>query len=237
MPLLSGRINKNKGLKERFYRFEMVRTRLSESEKAIIRTNYANGNAPSAIAALLGRSPSTVRAYHSRYISMHGLPEPIIVKNYKIGATMGRAIKQIAAEMPKLGSRSYSQKLAEMLPNEPWYPSKDTIIRFLKRNGMARRVLMRKAPLNDERRANRVVFAQNWLENDHDTLGNVIWSDETTVRSHPLTRRVSIWASASTPQMELPVQEMHHGGSFIYLGGIRAMFWGCISRKGRGPEP
>jgi hypothetical protein len=47
-------------------------------------------------------------------------------------------IKKIVREHPKLGQRSFVGMLKQELPNESWYPSHDTIGRFLKKNQIAK---------------------------------------------------------------------------------------------------
>jgi transposase len=65
-------------------------------------------------------------------------------------------------------------------------------------------------------------FATRWLNED---LGNVIWSDETSVASHPNNRKVQVWTNLG----EVPIQvKMHSGGNAV-------MFWGCMSMHGTGP--
>jgi hypothetical protein len=51
-----------------------------------------------------------------------------------------------------------------------------------------------------------------------------MWTDETTVKSHPNNRRLRHW----TKEKKGPVQvKMHSGGNSV-------MFWGSISKHGRG---
>jgi hypothetical protein len=46
-------------------------------------------------------------------------------------------------------------------------------------------------------------FATNWLQTDNgvskDTLGVVVWTDETMVRSQPFTRNIKEWRKKEKP--------------------------------------
>jgi len=104
-------------------------------------------------------------------------------------------------------------------------PSYKSIGRFLKLNEFYDRKSELKPPLTNANKLKRLAFANKWMENGICTLGNVIWTDETRVASHPNNRRISVW----TNKKEAPIQvKMHSGGNSV-------MFWGCFSKHGTGP--
>ena len=49
------------------------------------------------------------------------------------------------------------------------------------------------------------------------------------IQSHPNNRRISQWVQKDILQSKIPVQVKKHSG------GVSLMFWGVISRHGRGP--
>lgn len=62
------------------------------------------------------------------------------------------------------------------------------------------------------------------MDGDRCTLGNVIWTDESRVASHPNNRKIKVWTNTG----EVPKQEkMHSGGNSV-------MFWGSFSMHGVG---
>ncbi len=68
-----------------------------------------------------------------------------------------------------------------------------------------------------------------WLVDGKDTLGNIIWTDETSVQAVSSKIRQSEWTHESTPTKSMPVQNRWIGGK------ISVMFWGCISKHVVGP--
>jgi hypothetical protein len=105
-------------------------------------------------------------------------------------------------------------------------PSDKAFLRYLKNSGWKNVNSVWQPPTGPQIRAQRLAFVERWLVNGESTIGDVIWSDETTVKSHPNTRREKHWIPPNAPR---PVQTKKHSG------GISQMFWGCISRHGKGP--
>lgn len=105
------------------------------------------------------------------------------------------------------------------------YPSASTILRYLTANLYKKRVAALKAPLKVVHKKARYEFASKWLVNGQNMLGNVIWTDETWVASHPNNRKTSHWTTSKIVKVK---EKQHSGGNSV-------TFWGCISQKGRGP--
>ena len=213
---------------------------LTSPEKRSILRGFANGLNSGDIGKVIGVKPATVRKLKSRNKSILNLPPKEKKGKSKINARVGLAIKKLIIEKPTVSIRKLPGMIQEMLPEEPWIPKKTAIFDFLKRNGFSKRAPWLKCPINERNRIKRLDFANFWLKDGKDTLGNVMWTDETRVRfifinlmcqiqSHANNRHVHVWSAKSTPKSKLPAQIKKHSG------GISMMFWGAISRHGRGP--
>ena len=181
------------------------RERLDTYEKRSIVKFREKGLTYSAIADLLDRSEGTVSSYYARQMAVVDLPEQLVTKKTKITAAMGVAIKRVVADNPKLGLKGMAAKLKEIIPNEAWYPSYKTLGRYLKNNGKVKVKYQLKPPLSEGNKIKRLEFANTWLRNGVDHTGNVLWTDETMVRSHHFTRRVSGYVDANTAPENYPV--------------------------------
>jgi DDE superfamily endonuclease len=203
--------------------------RLNEHEKNSIMKFREKGLTISAIAGLLDKPEGTISSSYARQMAVIDLPPRLIVKRTKISGAMGLTIKKIVADNPKRGLKGMVGLLKEELPNLPWYPSYKTIGRFLAENGNLRVNYQLKPPINATNKLKRFQFANTWLVDGLDVTGNVLWTDETMVRSHPFTRRISGYVHQTTAILDRPVQEKHHTGK------LGVMFWGCISKHACGP--
>jgi len=154
-----------------------------------------------------------------------GLPAKLKVSKSKITAAIGLAIKNAVRDSPKAGLARIKGLIIKSLPNEPWYPSKTTIGKYLKECGKVKKKDRLKPFINNKNMLKRLQFAQEWVGERSDKLGVVVWSDESMVRSHPFTRRHSSWVDKND---QAPLQEKHHSGKYS------VMFWGSISTMGRG---
>lgn len=199
---------------------------LTAFQKVRIIASYEKGYGPTIIGDIVGANSSTVKAFYCKFLKDFNLPPKIKLSKTKISAAMGIMIKKIVREYPKLGQRSYVGLLKKELPNESWYPSHDTIGRFLKKNDIVKKKQKLKPFINEKNRLKRLEFVSKWLEGTNHKLGVVIWSDETMVRSHPFTRTQACYAHKDE---KIPFAEKHHTGK------IGVMFWGCFSELGRGP--
>ena len=92
------------------------------------------------------------------------------------------AIKSIVRETSTIAIRKIPGLLMKMLPNELWIPQKTAIFNYLKVNGFIKRAPWLKCPINERNGIKRLDFANFWQKDKKDTLGNVMWIDETKVR-------------------------------------------------------
>ena len=198
---------------------------LTDFHKARIIACYEAGKSINRTAEVLGVKASTCRSFYSKMMKDYGLPPREKSSNSKISARMGLTIKKLLNFYPTRGVRKLTAMLRFELPGLSWYPHFTTVHRFMVKNGFLKKKHSVKPPITEINRAKRLEFALKWIGEEEDKLGVVIWSDETMVRSHPFTRRLSSWVAENTPA---PIQEKHHSGNYS------VMFWGCISVMGRG---
>ena len=206
-----------------------MRNILTEEQKNNIINGYENGLGPTQIAKVIGVSRRTVASFHSKWNLNKDLPPKVKLAKTKINSRIGLFIKKIVSENPRIGYRAIPGKLAAEMPNATWIPKSRAILNFLKKNQMEKKQLLLKPPLNENSRKKRLDFATKWLVDGIDTLGNVIWTDESTFRSHPTNFKTFHWTNKSAKKEEFTVQERRQNG------GYSVMFWGAISRHGRGP--
>jgi transposase len=207
-------------------------SRLTEAEKVIIINSYAAGIKPSTIALQLKKSSNAVSTFYSRYKFIKDLPPKEKKSRTKISGRLGQQIKKMVVENPKLGLRKLATKLRLEHPEASWYPSvnirtprKSSLGTFLSDNMWKKRNPTLVPPLSRANKAKRFAFTSEWLVDGKDTLGNVIWTDESRVASHPNNRKLKVWTNTG----EVPYQVK------IHSGGNSVMFWGCFSKHGTGP--
>ena len=99
-------------------------------------------------------------------------------------------------------------------------------MKYLKDSNWVNRKSVWSPPISDATRIKRMAFVKRWLIRDRCLLENVIWSDETIVRTSPNTRRESHWTPFNTPR----TRQLK-----IHSGGESQMFWGCMSKHAVGP--
>jgi transposase len=203
---------------------------LTEFEKIRIVDCYDKEYAPSLIAEVLGRPLSTITAFYSKYVFNSTLPAKEKVYKGQITNIMGRSIKRIVEEHPKISLRGIEHELRTNAGFVMWVPTYKTIGTYLKRCGYIKKVSWLKPFISEANRVKRLTFARRWItktnEGYGDSLGCVLWTDETTIRSHPFTRKFSEWKRSGANKA---IQEKHHTGRYSVC------FWGCISKVGVGP--
>lgn len=203
-----------------------MKKRLTEEQKEYIQNGNSKGYNSTIIGDILGVSSAAVRKHLGRSRNIAGLPPKIKLSKKITRGTIGLLIKKIALNDSKLSIPGIRNQLIEELPEEYHTPSLTTIRKFLTDNGWKNVNSRWTVPINYATMQKRVAFARKWLRNGKSIIGNVIWSDETTVKSHPNGRRQKHWTPAKSPR---PNQLK------IHSGGISQMFWGCISEHGTGP--
>ena len=203
--------------------------RLTSPQKKVIIKMKEAGHPQSVIADAVDGTVEQVKKFWQRYQTFKHMPPKVKVANLIIDAVMGREIKRLLAGAKNVSVRKLPGLLATKFP-ERKIPSEATIRNYLKQRTNLKFIKLLKKPLiSQKNKKKRLAFAKEWTEGNVDHLRNVIWSDETMVRSNPLTSSESRYLPKSMPAMERPVQTR------VQQGGISVMFWGCMSRLGFGP--
>jgi hypothetical protein len=203
-----------------------MKINLKLHEKQVIDNCKAQNMNSTVIGKVIGKNPSTIRKYLQRKRETDGLPPKIKQSKSSVTARMGLQIKRILLNNSKLSVKSARALLIANFFSDQTVPAEDAFYRYLKNCGWKNVKSVWQPPTSSIVRAKRLAFVERWLHNGQSTIGDVIWSDETTVKSHPNTRREKHWIPLNSPR---PVQTKKHSG------GISQMFWGCISRHGKGP--
>lgn len=206
-------------------RFCSKKIMITDEQKLYIANGYDNKISPKVIATILGLKDSTLRSYWCRFKQIRDLPPKITTPKSKITAALGIKIKNHISETPKT-----TQKKILKAANETISPSKQfsrtTLRRFLEKNQIVKKKSSRKPIITEPTKKKRMEFVKKWLRNGKSELGNILWSDETTVKSHPNTRRECAYVNQKDPALFQ---------AKVHSGGISQMFWGCVSEHGTGP--
>lgn len=181
------------------------------------------------IGIALGRSPAAVRKFHQRNQCVATLPPRIVSRNRKTDGRIGLAIKRIVQTTPTVKISDIPAMLRDEGASPSRVPSRQTIGKFLGQNGFEVKTAYKKPMISTRNQLKRVDFADRWLNIGPEGLHNVIWSDETTVRSMPTSKDLQIIVHNSIPRDARPINPQIQGG------GISVMFWGSFSRLGVGP--
>lgn len=195
---------------------------LDNYQKDCIRRGVEKEYNATIIGDILGVIPATIRMFLSNDRKNAGMPPKTKVSKKITTGRVGGLIKSILTDDSKLSIRSIKKRLNDQNINI----SETTIRNYLKENKWVNRMSVWTAPISDATRNKRLAFVKKWLKRGKCLLDNVIWSDETTVKTNPNTRRQSHWTPSSTPRT--PQLKIHSGGK-------SQMFWGCISKHGIGP--
>lgn len=129
--------------------------RITEAEKIRIIACYEKGIGPRTIAEVLGRNERTISSFYSKFKLNFNLPPKTIVKNRKTDGRVGLAIKKMVLEHPRFGLRRFTQMLENAIPDNPNLPSRTTIGKYLKENGLVKKKLWLKPFINETNRQKR----------------------------------------------------------------------------------
>ena len=133
--------------------------KLTDYQKARILAGYEKGTSIEQSGEVLGVNKTTITSYRSRFMKDFGLPPKEKQSKSKITARMGVLIKKIARETTNVGAHRIAQKLKQEIPDQPWYPSFKTIIRYLKKSGYCAKKHRLKPFINERNRLKRLKFA------------------------------------------------------------------------------
>ena len=204
-------------------------TRLTVEQKGSIERGFLEGVSNKTLAKILGISEGRIRTYVSRNKMNFGLEPAPIIRNWGEHRDQKAAILSILSMYPKTSVRSITGIMRRDFEPMDWYPSRTWIFDFIKSSNKEKLKLQLKPPINQRIKNLRLEFAHRWLDNGQETLGNIIWTDETMIRSHPSKKRISQWIDKGTPMKDQPVQVKKHSDGFL------VMFWGCFSKHAFGP--
>jgi transposase len=196
-------------------------------KQTIINMDNQGFNSP-AIGKALNVSASRIRTFLARKRSLDFTGPKVILRKLKMDGFVAANVEGLAVEFPEFGVNRLCKMFKQRFPNESYHPGASQIRRLLRHRGFISGFKTRAPGLTAANKTARVEFAKTWLINDIDTLGNVIWSDETMVRSHPFTRKQRYRWNPSRGERPAK-QDMEQNGKNT------VMFWGCFSKFGAGP--
>jgi transposase len=189
-----------------------------------------------AIGQAIGKQPAAVKKYWQRNAALRGLPEKPKLSNSKTDGRVGLIIKKIVSENPKMSIADITYELNQRYEalglDTSELPKRSTIHEFLRKNQIVVVRLLKKPLLRLANQEKRLNFARQALATPNllaKLVHQTIWSDETTVRSHPSNKEVLFRCHSSVKKEDLPVNPQLQGG------GFSVMFWGCFSSQGLGP--
>lgn len=184
------------------------------------------------IGELLGNPGDAVRRWWGRNKLIIDLPPVPKVSKSTIKPAVGLEIKRIIRENPNIGVRKIPGMLEEagLTGSESTTtPSYVTIWKYIRRNELTKRTLRPGLLLTAKNIICRFQFAEEYLRKDLGFWDQVVWSDETMVRTMPAGKKRKGWFSNSIPLKELPRNPQ------VQNGGVSCMFWSCFSIYGVGP--
>jgi transposase len=107
-------------------------------------------------------------------------------------------------------------------------PSETVFREYLNRSGFKLIKTLKKQLIWPRNQRKRSEFARKFLQTPPGFWDRVIWSDETTVRTNPVSKEIHILVHHSQRREDMPINPQIQGG------GISVMFWGCFSKLGLG---
>ena len=143
-----------------------------------------------------------------------------------IQGSLALKIKRMVQDKPSISYRDIENELKKNGCDNDHVPRWTTIRSFLLTSGYKMVKLIKKPMLSEVNRNKRINFAKNFLENPPEFWNQVIWSDETTVRSNPNSKEIFIKVHNSVKRKNLPFNTKSQNQ------GIGVMFWGCFSQQG-----
>ena len=184
-----------------------------------------------AIGEAINQKQDTCRMYYQRYKLNKDLPpKPVILKS-KITAAIGLKIKQEVADNPRVSERKLVSIINSDIDDKKHQISKTTIHRFLNSNGLVSKTLIAKPILRQAHITKRLGFGkyvQEQLNNDHEFLNKILWSDETMISCYPHKRKMVVRVHHSVAHENLPLNPAVQGGVF------NVMFFGSFSKNAFG---
>ena len=178
------------------------------------------------IGRILGRTPDACRVMLRRYRLIRGLPPVIKVRNRITDGPVGRQIRAKVRSNRRITLSEVRLDLEATFQGTRAIPSTRTIGNFLNENDFFKLPALNKALIHPRNEVKRVDFSRRMLSLEGFDFSRIIWSDETTVRSNPVKKRVDMWVQRGCLEDDLRVNGQVQGG------GISVMFWGVSPKTG-----
>ena len=181
------------------------------------------------IANIVGSKPETVRSAYKREIQKQLLPPKEKVSKSKINGRLSLHLKNTLEEDPFQTYSELSNKLKLECPNVSEAPGKHSVRRFMIKNGYNLSKLPKKPFISSINQEKRLIWSKNLIEKPSDFWDNIVWSDETMVRSNPQHKDLFVKVRKGEIRQKNLVNAKSQNE------GVRVMFWGCFSKHEMGP--
>ncbi len=202
----------------------------SESEKTILlRAKEILGLNWIEIGKLFDKSADSCRKMYTQLTLIEQLGEKPIIKQSIITPEIGRQIKSLVDESPKMTVRSLEEELATRYPPGTPLPKKTAINDYLRSLNFKWAKAVKRQFISLANIKKRLDFAREYSQKEDTFWDLVIWSDETMVRKAPAGRDLHFWIRRGRDDNSAEVNFQ------FQQGGFGVMFWGCFSRFGVGP--
>jgi transposase len=200
-------------------------TKLTAEEVNVIVNLRERSMSWSFIAKTLRRSKATVQSSYNRYKVKQALPPREQVRHASITPYVGLLIRNHVDSNPNVPLRSIPGVLRTLVQNDEFIPSYSTIHRYLLKHNYISKIPRFVPLITQKHQQQRLTFAREMLAKCSFPIENILFTDETTVRQYG-TRPTNTWFIRGSRNQ--PTAPVTHGG------GVRKMFWGCISIFGYG---
>ena len=174
------------------------------------------------IALAVNHSIRACESWYGRFQKVRDLPPVVVLRKPNITAHIGLTIKRMILMNPSVTIR----ELSMMFDGSP---SRTTINKYMVVHGFNQKKKTRKMVISMVNRAKRVRFAQDNVNEPLDFFRNILWSDETMVKSNPAHRLEMYWGREGDDLGTKAIQAKKQ------QGGKSVMFWGCFSFWNWGP--
>jgi transposase len=146
-----------------------------------------------------------------------------------LSGTLRFHLKRILNEKPWLTNDQLSDALKPFCEPGKNPPKREAVRRFLLKNGIIHVELKKKPLISDINKEKRLEFAKKYLKKGPEFWDNIVWSDETMIRSNPKHAKLFHKLHRSIPAKNRPINPKSQNE------GPSVMFWGFYSSGGVGP--
>ena len=181
------------------------------------------------IGSILELNFQSVKTAMKRHNKISDLPPKEVQDRSSLAGPLGFNLKRIVREQPWLTYEQLSEALRPFCGQNKNPPSRESVRRFLVKNGIIRVELSKKPLISPTNRLKRIEFSKNNFEKGPEFWGRVVWSDETMIKSNPKHQKQFYKLHSSIPRKNRPVNSKSQNE------GPSVMFWGCFYEGGLGP--